>query len=316
MHNKFLVKFTGGVPSDVLMGSANFTTEGLATQANVLHTFHSPELAKLYLERKNLLAGDPTLAKTAKGAAWSQPATVGNAKVRLFLSPEPSKDRSSIDQVVSSVKSAKKSVLFCLFSPTDAQLRDAIFDAGDAGKMMFGLVNSISSKQADGEDGGNAGDVAKVEIFSRSRDKKDVYSHSLYAKNDCPEGFWNETSSLPGKAAKFPVYIHHKFIVIDAETDNPVAYSGSANMSGNSVHKNDENLLEIRGSRELAAVYLAEFFRLYEHYKARAIWNLWKEAHDQGKKFRRYELNRTGTWKKKYYDPQTPEYKSRISMAS
>ena len=40
-------------------------------------------------------------------------------------------------------------------------------------------------------------------------------------------------------------------------------------MSGNSVFNNDENLLEIKGSR-LACIYLAEFLRLYEHYRARA----------------------------------------------
>jgi hypothetical protein len=33
------------------MGSANFTTGALSTQANLLHTFRSPELAELYLHR-------------------------------------------------------------------------------------------------------------------------------------------------------------------------------------------------------------------------------------------------------------------------
>ena len=65
--------------------------------------------------------------------------------------------------------------------------------------------------------------------------------------------------------------IHHKFIVIDAETDSPLVYSGSANMSNASQYGNDENLLEIRGSRRIAGIYLAEFMRLYEHYRARAL---------------------------------------------
>ena len=39
-------------------------------------------------------------------------------------------------------------------------------------------------------------------------------------------------------------------------------------MSGNSVFNNDENLLEIKGSR-LIRIYLAEFLRL-ELYRARA----------------------------------------------
>jgi phosphatidylserine/phosphatidylglycerophosphate/cardiolipin synthase-like enzyme len=64
--------------------------------------------------------------------------------------------------------------------------------------------------------------------------------------------------------------VHHKFIVIDAEGANPVVYTGSANMSRNSEQYNDENLLEIRDAR-IAAIYLAEFLRLYEHYRARAL---------------------------------------------
>ena len=64
--------------------------------------------------------------------------------------------------------------------------------------------------------------------------------------------------------------IHHKFIVIDAEGANPVVYTKPANMSRNSEQYNDENLLEIRDQR-IAAIYLAEFLRLYEHYRARAL---------------------------------------------
>jgi phospholipase D-like protein len=67
------------------------------------------------------------------------------------------------------------------------------------------------------------------------------------------------------------VHIHHKFIVIDAATATPTIYTGSANMSNNSVHRNDENLLEITGSPSLAQAYFAEFMRLYEHYRARDL---------------------------------------------
>jgi phosphatidylserine/phosphatidylglycerophosphate/cardiolipin synthase-like enzyme len=52
------------------------------------------------------------------------------------------------------------------------------------------------------------------------------------------------------------VIIHHKFIVIDAEGENPVIYTGSANMSNNTEHNNDENLIELKNQR-IAAIYLA-----------------------------------------------------------
>ncbi|KGT01989.1 PLD-like domain protein [Burkholderia pseudomallei] len=88
-----------------------------------------------------------------------------------------------------------------------------------------------------------------------------------------PDGFETELRLFPGEPAPPypPVVVHHKFVVIDAEGANPIVYSGSANMSANSEHYNDENLLEIRDAR-IAGIYLAEFLRLYEHYRARARW--------------------------------------------
>jgi phosphatidylserine/phosphatidylglycerophosphate/cardiolipin synthase-like enzyme len=310
MHNKFLVAMEGEDAKAVLMGSANFTTGGLASQANLLHTFDSPELAELYLERKRLLEDDPTIGKTALKAGWSKQVKVGDAKVRAFFPPEPTKGRVSLDRIVDAVKKAKKSVFFCLFSPTDKPLRDAIFDQADKGLVMLGLVNKITDNDgnATGED---AGSVARVELYHRSRENKDVYSHSLFPRDDGPEGFWFERSNLPGMASKFPVYIHHKFVIIDAETDDPTIFSGSANMSKAALYRNDENLLEIKGSPRLAGIYLAEFLRLYEHYRARAAF-----ANRKAGKKDTFKLTPDARWAAKYYRKDSPEYKSRVNLSA
>lgn len=52
MHDKFLVAVKGDEARRVVMGSANYTTEGLTQQANLMHTWEYPELATLYLKRK------------------------------------------------------------------------------------------------------------------------------------------------------------------------------------------------------------------------------------------------------------------------
>lgn len=318
MHNKFLVRIKNRKPSALLMGSANFTTDGLTTQANVLHTFESPELAKIYLERKELLEEDPTIGQIAREAEWSKTVKVGKSSIRAFFSPEPkprkrSKKKPSrigIDAVVRAVEHARKSVVFCLFSPTDKPLRDAIFDAGDEGKMMFGLINSISNKKPKG--GKDAGSVAKVDIYHRSRNEKDTFAHSLFPKGEQPLGFWWEVSSIPGKGRKkFPVYIHHKFVLIDAETDNPTIYTGSANLSNASSYSNDENMLEIKGNPELAQTYLCEFLRLYEHYRARVMFQRWHESENDT-----FRLKGDSGWARKAFTPKTPEYKARVQMAS
>jgi hypothetical protein len=307
MHNKFLVTLENGRPTRLVTGSANYTTGGIATQANVIHTFDSPELAKLYLERKRLLEDDPTKAATAEEASWSKKFEVGDATIRVFFPPEATRERVSIDTVVRAVQKAKSSVLFCLFKPTDKELMQAIFDAGDAGKMMLGLVNSIPRQEPDGS---KKGQEVTIDIYHRSKKDKDVFSHGLLPKNNHPQGFWWETSDLPGMRAQFPVYIHHKFVVIDGHDENPTIFVGSDNMSNNAIHNNDENLLEITNCPRLGQIYVAEFMRLYEHYRARVAWTRWH--HRPGSTFR---LVPNSNWAKASYTRGTSQYKSRITMA-
>jgi phosphatidylserine/phosphatidylglycerophosphate/cardiolipin synthase-like enzyme len=263
----------------------------------LLHIFDSPQLAALFIARHKLLAGDPSVPDTAKDAAWSEEITIGKAKVRVFFSPEPTKQRVSIDTVVESIDHAKESVIFCMFDPTDPKLLSSLLAVGDKKKLLYGMLNSISTPKNQENDLSDSGEAPrkptpasqiKVTLYNRSRKDRKVLAYSYFKPGDTPAGFLPEfsavdmssKSTLPplkkGKKKGGPpaVHIHHKFIVIDAETEQPVIYTGSNNLSENSTHHNDENLLEIKGSPELAQTYLAEFMRLYEHYRARALWNM------------------------------------------
>ncbi|SAL12611.1 phospholipase D/transphosphatidylase [Caballeronia peredens] len=325
MHDKFIVTDTPehrGEPARLLTGSANFTTEGLTEQANLLHLLDSPALAQLYNARAAAISTDPSLAATKKlQQGWSNPIRIGDALVRASFSPEPDAQRTQIDTIVNAVAHAKHSVLFCLFSPTDKPLRDACFAAGDKGLMMFGLVNAISQRAAEtGEQKKkqgetlNATELTSVELYHRSRHNRDVVDGKYFTDATVPEGFDVEMQLFPGeKRPPYPpVIIHHKFVVIDPEGTNPVVYTGSANMSNNSEHKNDENLLEIK-DRRIAAIYLAEFLRLYEHYRARA---LAIETRVQHKKKVRLALQPDRRWADKYYIDGSPESKARVALSS
>lgn len=352
MHDKFLVDVKNG---RVLMGSANFTPEGLTSQANLLHIFNSPQLAQLYSKRQQLLRDDPTIGATATGAAWSKPIKVGGASVRLFFSPEPKGQRVSIDTVIKAVKTAKSSVMFCMFDPTDPQLIRALLATGDRGKLLFGMLNSISdpskSKKAKKDNLSDSGEAprapteatqVKVELFNRSRKDRKVLAYSYFHPGDTPAGFLPEFSAVdfssrstlpPPKSSKKggppAVHIHHKFIIIDADTDQPTIYTGSANLSENSTHKNDENLLEITGSPALAQTYLAEFMRIYEHYRARALWNIAHPAAGKPKAKKKplppssakriadtFTLKKTrDAWVKDAYKRGTPAYIERQTLA-
>ena len=325
MHDKFLVSDTPthpATPSRVLTGSANFTTEGLTEQANVLHLFDSIELALIYNNRAASLASNPGIGETARlSNGWSNPIKIGSANVRVCFSPEPAGKRVQIDTIVEAIAKAAHSVLFCLFMPTDAALRDACFKAGDKGLMMFGLVNHISDASAQTADAAaQAGQVlqttalANLELYHRSQEERDVIDADYFSPATVPDGFLPEMRLFPGETAPgyAPVIIHHKFLVIDAEGDNPIVYTGSANMSNNSEHYNDENLLEIK-DRRIAAIYLAEFFRLYEHYRARALL-IARQQH--GDDDRHLSLAADNGWTKKYFVAGSPEAKSRIALST
>jgi phosphatidylserine/phosphatidylglycerophosphate/cardiolipin synthase-like enzyme len=330
MHNKFLVageellSDSDALPKLLTCGSANYTTEGLTSQANLIHTFDSSELAALYLERFELLKRNPAKALTAKHAEWSRTISVGDAGMRAFFSPEPGSTHKSesisVDTIVEGIHAANSSVIFCLFTPTDERLRQACFAAGDAGKMMFGLVNEISKEEpvVSSTTSGRprADQLAKLEIYHRSKDKKDVIGAEYFRAGAVPKGFEPEINIFPGEQPPknyAPVIIHHKFIVIDAETDSPTIYTGSANMSGNSEFNNDENLLEISGSPRLASIYLAEFLRLYEHYRARAKFIAVRENRTS-ESASEFALARDRSWANRHYTPGTPEYKARVRM--
>ena len=329
MHNKFLVsgerllEDDNSNPTQLTCGSANYTTGGLTSQANLLHTFNSPDLARLFLRRYQLLKKDPSKSNTAKEAGWSQTVSVGDAGIRVFFSPEKKQANNftslSIETIVEAIHSAKSSVVFCLFTPTDERLRQACFALGDAGKMMFGLVNHVSKHEPETNPSPSgtipADELAALEIYHRSKEAKDVIGAEYFHAEIVPPGFDPEINIFPGEKPPpySPVIIHHKFVVIDAETESPTVYTGSANMSGNSVYHNDENLLEIKGSPRLARIYLAEFLRLYEHYRARARFIDFKKKGGNASQAG-LALKKDRSWANKHYTPGTPEYKARLRM--
>jgi len=306
-HNKFLVARKGVQPRRLLMGSANFTSAGLTRQANVLHSFDSPGLAKLYEARYELLKADTAMKDLKPLAQWSDPVTdIPGAEIRALFSPEKKPSRVAIGRMIDSIQAAESSVVFCCFMPTDLPLINACLEAGDAGKMMFGLVDNAK------EPGENASAFeSKIALYHRSRDNKDVAGKEAFSGDAVPFGFSREREGFPGEDPRRAVRIHHKFVLIDAETADPILYTGSANFSNNSQYENDENILEIIGHQGLAKAYLAEFLRLYEHYRARLAF---VRAQEQGPAQTTFKLTPNASWAKKYFTPGRPEEKSRRAM--
>ena len=102
-------------------------------------------------------------------------------------------------------------------------------------------------------------------------------------------------------------YVHTKFLLVDALTDDPILITGSANFSEASTIKNDENMLVIRGDTRVADIYLTEYMRLFNHFWYR---NYENSLDDDGKEKARY-LTPNNSWTIPYYKPECQVYTER-----
>jgi phosphatidylserine/phosphatidylglycerophosphate/cardiolipin synthase-like enzyme len=313
MHDKFIVKTNpDGSAGPLLTGSANFTSEGLSIQANVMHSFDAPEarpLAELYLARKRFLDGDPDRSVSRKAGAWSQPVPIAGGTAKVFFSPELTTQRTCLDDAVARIKAATSSVMFCLFDPTDSELLHALFDAAPQGKLLLGLVNSLKVLDTTlQKHPSQPEEVVATHVGSPIPDGVVGYGKYGSPQDPGPNAFWYEKSGIPGIESS--IHIHHKFVLVDAETDAATIYTGSANLSNNSLHNNDENLLRIDGIPWLARTYLAEFMRLFEHYRARQTWEQWQQGRPDT-----YKLLPDSRWARRDYLDGSQKFLLRTRLA-
>jgi hypothetical protein len=313
MHDKFMVKTApDGSAQSLLMGSANFTTEGLTVQANVIHTFDSAEsrpLAELYLARKRFLDGDPARSSARASGAWSDTVPIAGGSARVFFSPEVTSHRTCLDDVVERLGTATSSVMFCLFDPTDKELLQALFELAPKGRLVLGLVNSLKVLDATLQRvNPDPNEVVATHVGSAVPDG--VVGYGKYGNTDDPgpNAFWYEKATLPGINSS--IHVHHKFVIVDGESDHPTVYTGSANLSNNSLHNNDENLMRIDSVPALARTYVAEFMRLFEHYRARQTWDQWS----RDRRPNTYRLQPDSRWAKRDFAPGSQRYLLRTKL--
>jgi len=326
MHDKFIVSQQSGREAAVLMGSTNFTPEAQTIQANLLHILHSPQLADLYAQRAKMLAANRKTAEIAKFAGWHVANDIPDSRIRVYFTPEPGKQREFLDAVTKAVQFAKSSVLFCMFTASDTDLMNAIFAKGDSkDHLIYGLINSIDDPDKPTKSGKKRKlPTIAATIYHRSSSKDpDTLAYAAFTQQP-PRGFLPELRSIDTSSFDVsaetqaekrahgppPIHVHHKFIVIDGDTDQPTIYSGSPNFSTSSENGNDENVLEIKGNVRLAQVYVAEFMRLYNHYRARALWEKSHEGGRAGGDALVLKRTRDG-WAKLAYSPGSKEFLAR-----
>jgi phosphatidylserine/phosphatidylglycerophosphate/cardiolipin synthase-like enzyme len=276
-HNKFIIWLVDGKPREVLTGSTNFTASGFIGQTNVIHIVRDAGVAASYLDYWNQLARDPKTVDLAKWSAARTPQDdltqlTAAAGITPYFSPRPNDDM--LNWYADRIGEAKETAMFTAAFGVNKLL--AAQFAIDRDFVRFLLLEDAPNKDL----------KAKL---SKDRDMMAAYGSLLGAyaqgKHTLPENSldaWFLQEELFRKQGNI-FFIHTKFLLIDPLGDNPLAMTGSANFSTNSLENNDENMLLIRGDTRVADIYVTEFDRIFRHFFARQSINQQIEHGDDGR---------------------------------
>jgi hypothetical protein len=291
-HDKILIQKRGKKATRVLSGSANFSLRGLYVQANNVFVFNDQATAKIYedaFEQAWEAAKEFRKSEIAGGWFPEPPGKDGDLPdFQVSFAPHADPE-VSLAPVAEAIKKAKSSVLF------------SIMNVGGSGSVLEAVRNlpKRSTKlYAFGTTQSVGGDL---EVKSPTHTEP-VFVPFGYLRSKVPKPFRAEISGGAG------MVIHHKFVVVDFNGEDPVVFAGSSNLAGGGEHENGDNLLAFR-DRALASTYAVEAIRLIDHYRFRA-------AMKDATKAEPLQLRpRSAEWAKPYFDPKSPKYLERRLFA-
>jgi hypothetical protein len=250
-HNKFVVAVRNGEPKSVWTGSTNITENGIFGQLNVGHRLDDPAIAAQYLGYWTALLPDPTPGKLNDWVDAHSPLPATNddwpAGTVAVFSPHMHLD--ALDRYAGLFGHAEH--LLCMTLPFKLDERFADQLAGDHTAMRWLMFE----------------DAATANQLRAAVDDEDteLVAGSILAAG----GFRDWVEELNNPLSSNIDFIHTKFMLIDPLGDDPIVVTGSANFSEASTNKNDENMLVIRGEKDVADLYFSEFLRIFEHYRFR-----------------------------------------------
>ena len=203
----------------VWTGSYNTTYNGAYKNSNNVILIDSAQLAYNFTQEFRELFLSAQAGKPS-GAFVAYPKVSLNDGTEVFTYFSPEAD--TISPLVKEIQAAEQSIHFMTFAFTHDILGSAMRDRFKSGIDVRGV---FEEKQVNNE-----------------------YSEYKTMK----------AAGLPVIVDRSSGTMHHKVIVIDAET----VITGSYNFSKNAEKRNNENLLIIKGNREIASAYLAEFAKI------------------------------------------------------
>ncbi|HKE16885.1 MAG TPA: phospholipase D-like domain-containing protein [Kofleriaceae bacterium] len=256
-HNKFLVLGRAGVPVEVWTGSTNLSENGIFGHSNNAHLVRDEQIAGKYLAYWNVLDKDETRKPTAiknETATPAPPAAPGEEIVPVF---SPRLDLDALDWYAELAGGAQRA-LFATFAFGMNERFVKVYERPDE-VLRFALMDKKGNGSTFKE---QAADIDRIRRLPNTV----VAVGNRVVLNEF-DRWLAETDRIVDEA--HVLYVHTKYMLIDPLGDSPTLIVGSANFSNASTTANDENMLVIRGNRDVADVYLGEFMRLFSHYAFR-----------------------------------------------
>jgi len=242
----------------VLTGSANFSVRGLYVQANNVIVFSDPTAANLYAQVFDTAFSAAKSSESKLTSLWEKSElsqkwfdiqTKSIPAVEVAFSPHKNPDLS-LGKVSTAINGAQRSLMY------------AIMELGGTGSVVESIVKA--GKRKDLFNYGMTQNQAGVTKVNAGKSNALVVPFA-FLHGTIPQPFRAEVSGGAGQV------IHHKFVVVDFNGDNPAVFTGSSNLAKGGEASNGDNLLAIT-DREVATIYGVEAVRLVDHFHFRAAW--------------------------------------------
>ena len=313
-HNKFLVYADKSGPKAVLLGSTNWTPNGLCAQTNNTVIIEDAKLAERYLQYWKNLAADTRAAgkvskllQALKLRVWSSKGKSlrlrGGVSVRSWFSPNTPKARTKakdelrppdMEEVYQRIVAAKHAILFLAFYPGTPSIANWCAEAQKNNPNLFvrGCVTNPSAAEGFYYELRGQTPPKKVKgVRVPTKEDRRVIAAQALDGDVIPAGWTKEILK-----AGFAI-IHDKVLVIDPFSDDCLVVTGSHNLGHKASYDNDENLVMIQGNKKLAVAYASHVLDVYDHFSWRV------NVKKRGKKNAEQLLKSTpDAWLDQYFD--------------
>ena len=291
-HNKTIV-VNGNQVKRAICGSTNLSWRGLYVQNNNVLAVTGQAPVDLFQAAFEQYWDKPEGFSKSPSASWSD-LGVNGVDAKIAFSPHNSKN-SVLQGIADDISTTESSLFYSLafLNITPGVIRDAVTDKTNDDQLF---VAGISDKRTG------------VEVTVGSSNLPPTYVAAL--DKNVPSPFRQEPSGLTGSGGG--TRMHHKFLVLDFNTDAARVYLGSYNMSKAADGHNGENLVLIR-DRRVATAYMIEAIRMIDHYQFRVARQAAKKKGETLKLKRPPAAGELAWWAENYTEPR--KIKDRVLFA-